>query len=314
MDIIDVFFCVFLDNSTAIDVDADSCFDNSGFDTSIWYLFSTTNNGTDQGYMDSDDIILDNDNNLHEQFSFIIPKIESGSTYYSLIFGVQITVELTISNNGRRRNIRLLLDGTVGNEISQTFKSSRMTIINEESVTDDDADDNDDSSEKGGSTSIGNIFGENSVLYWIIIGIGFLLILAVLIIVGLLYKSKKREATKIQRQTSIEMQQHEQGNDENINRDIIVDDVNVKSYKKANLSRQSTPVLLNDVSEKPTPAETTPQPPTTLEEIAANVAMPTTTDGAMETNYGDLVIEDQIDDDEMGDNGMIITQQQSFAF
>ena len=97
MSILDVWFCVCENNDTNL---TGSCFDSSGSSSvDIWYLYSATTDSTDIGYMSRSDIINDTDNVI-EQFSFIIPSITNTNVNR---FGVQINVELALISGLRRR-------------------------------------------------------------------------------------------------------------------------------------------------------------------------------------------------------------------
>ena len=200
MSILDVWFCVYDSNDTNL---TGSCFDSSstssGSSVGIWYLYSATTTAVDKGYMSDDDIINDTNNNIIEQFSFIIPVITNTNVNR---FGVQINVELSlISGSGRRvrrrrSNVRMLLDGDSYSynydTLGQTFNRGTITV--------------DDESRIGNSNNRNeNIFGKADIMYYMIFALGVLLIIAFCVIGYLYNKQKNSVNTAQQHAQSIEM-------------------------------------------------------------------------------------------------------------
>ena len=184
MSILDIWFCVYDTNNSNI---TGSCFDSgssSAGGVELWYLYSSTSSATDNGYMTSDDIIIDSSDNLIEQFSFIIPTITNKDADR---FGVQIGVELTIEDfanstirRRRRRRTRrreLLTDISTYNRIDQTYESGSMTFT--------------DTDNGNGKTGNDPLFGEDAVLYYIIFAVCILLAAAVCVIIYLTCEKKK---------------------------------------------------------------------------------------------------------------------------
>ena len=185
MSILDVWFCVYDTNDSNI---TGSCFDSSSASgVELWYLYSNTSSATDDGYMTRDDIISDSNDNLIEQFSFIIPVITNKNANR---FGVQIAVELTIEDIDsttspttttiRRRRRELLAEASTYryNRMTQTFESGSVTLAD----TDDDS---------GGKNGNDQLFGEDALLYYIMFAVCILLVAAVCVIIYLTRAKKK---------------------------------------------------------------------------------------------------------------------------
>ena len=191
MSILDIWFCVY--NSNNSNYNYSSCFENTNgdHDHEIWYLYSTTSSTTDDGYMTSDDIVDDLDNNLLEQFSFVIPMINNAN---SDTFGVQISVQLSVvqldsTPTTTATTVRRLLNGDdmhdpAYNHLSQTYNTGSLRV---------GISDNDDENNNGG-----NLFdSKNGWLYYIIMAIMSLFVIACSVIVCLLMKSNKNKHESI---------------------------------------------------------------------------------------------------------------------
>ena len=190
MRILDVWFCSFIYNDTGISDEI--CFDTSLNSLETWYLYSTTTSMTDQGYMTSDDIIAD-DSNLVEQFSFIIPIITNTDAN---AFGMQINTELTLndtSSDRRRRrrrmkqNMRMLLqvDGNP-NTMRQSSGVASMSVV-----------------ESSGNDDAGNNSGGDEInIFYIIIGVGCLVVIVLVGVIVYLITKQKTDAVSDEIQLS----------------------------------------------------------------------------------------------------------------
>ena len=184
--ILDVWFCVYNVNDTNI---TSSCFDDTSSNVEVWYLYSTTSGTTDDGYMSNNDIL--NSNGTIKQFSFIIPTIVNTNANR---FGVQVAIELGVSGVDRRRRRssrrRVILQSTddsgsgsggVQNVIEQEYGSNKVTIS--------DGTDGGNDSQSG----ISNLFGKNTILYYVIFALGAVLVAALIVICYLRNQQRKAD-------------------------------------------------------------------------------------------------------------------------